>query len=130
MASSENLAGKLVVLVEDDPAILAALSMLLDSWGLRAVETRSEAEVAALLNSSSGPRPDLVIADYYLDGEGNGREVVEKIRARYATGIPAIVLTGDTSSELLDETKAANCRLLIKPVQPEDLRQAVEDLLR
>lgn len=127
---STAFAGQLVILVEDEPDILFALSLLLQGWGLRTLEARSLEDLSSRLGQTTDPA-SLVITDYYLPGGATGREVVDRVRSHSGGGpVPAIVLTGDTASERVAEAAALGYRLLLKPVQPEDLERAIHDMLR
>jgi len=123
-----SFGGQLVALIEDDPDILFALSLLLRGWGLRTLEARSLGELDPALGTQS-ERPALLITDYYLPGGMTGRDAVRRLRSAAGTAVPAIVLTGDTSSERAQEAAAYNYGLLLKPVQPERLEQAIREAL-
>lgn len=119
---------KLVVIIDDDPAVLMALSMILESWGLRTLGARSLADLSAQLPGLAGA-PDLVVADHYLPAGATGKDAVDMLRQHYGTPIPALILTGDTSPLRASEAATNGFRLLLKPVHPQDLLQAVQDLL-
>ena len=69
--------------------------------------------------------PRLIISDYRLRGEETGHKVIERLRHEYNEDIPAILITGDTAPERLREAAAGGHALLHKPVQPQQLRQAM-----
>lgn len=119
---------KLVVIIDDDPAVLMALSMILASWGLRTLGARSLADLSTQLPGMAGA-PDLVIADHYLPVGATGKDAVDMVRQHYGAPVPALILTGDTSPLRASEAAASGFRLLLKPVHPQDLLQAVQDLL-
>jgi CheY-like chemotaxis protein len=54
----------------------------------------------ALVHVADSDPPDAVVADYRL-GDSLGTEVVEAIRRRAARRVPAIVVTGSSSEDLL-----------------------------
>jgi CheY-like chemotaxis protein len=81
------------------------------------VELLSEGEVPAL---------DLVLTDYRLPNGATGAQVIELVRQhRSHIGITGLVMTGDTSPERLIEAQKVECRLLHKPVNPDDLKRAL-----
>lgn len=108
-----------VLLIEDDPAIADATTMLLESAGKK---VHSSADgVAALARIEAGLCPDLIVTDYRLPGY-NGIEVIRRIRAASASAIPAIMMTGDTLvQEEIAATELDNCTVLRKPVDAEQL---------
>jgi signal transduction histidine kinase len=121
-----SLAGRRLAVVEDDPAVRGALDVLLRGWGAE-VEgfATAEAALAALERTPALQRPDLLIADYRLEGVRNGLEVVDAWRARFGSGLPVIVVTGSTMSELESVAQARDFHLLVKPVVPQRLRALV-----
>ena len=58
-----------------------------------------------------------------------GIEAIQKIRSACGEDIPAIILTGDTAPERLQEAKNSGFRLLHKPVSPAKLRSLMSYLL-
>src|SRR5204862_5529740 len=69
--------------------------------------------------------PDVIIADYNLPGELTGAEVIARLRNSLRREIPAIILTGDISSDTLRKIADAGCVHLSKPAEPETLTQQV-----
>jgi CheY-like chemotaxis protein len=79
---------------------------------------------------AKGRMPDLIIADYRLGGGATGTEVIESLRRELDPEIPAILVSGSSAPELVLEAKAHRCDLLLKPVQPERLRELIDARLR
>jgi len=118
--------GRRIVMVEDDPGVRLALEMLLQDWGWM-VEAASSLEEAAELLDQLVQAPDVLLVDYRLPGGARGTTAVELMHRRWP--VPAIVMTGDTAPERLIEAKRSGCRLLHKPVDPEALRQILQECL-
>jgi hypothetical protein len=114
-----------VLLVDDDAAIIDASTLLLRSVGARVHS--AEDGVGALAQVESGVQPDILICDYRLIGS-NGVEVVRSIRAAVGGNVPSIILTGDTSQLHMEQAALSNCTILRKPVNPERLLSLVESL--
>ena len=57
-------------------------------------------------------RPDLVIADYNLPNGLNGLQVVASLQEMLGHDIPAIILTGDISTDTLREIARAGPRCI------------------
>jgi two-component system CheB/CheR fusion protein len=74
--------------------------------------------------------PDLIIADYRLAGGAVGTDVVERLRRELDPEIPAILVTGSTGPERVSEADAKRYDLLLKPVNPEALREAIKRKLQ
>jgi two-component system, chemotaxis family, CheB/CheR fusion protein len=73
--------------------------------------------------------PDVIIADYNLPGELTGAEVIARLRESLQREIPAIILTGDISSDTLRKIAHADCVHLSKPAEPETLTQQIQGFL-
>ncbi|WP_029010939.1 response regulator [Azospirillum halopraeferens] len=121
-------AGRLIVVVDDDPSIVEGLGMILETWGYDVLTAQSAEELSGSLGTLTEP-PALVLADHFLPGGHTGADVVAMVRRHCNATVPAIVLTGDTTPERRAEADAAGCRLLHKPVLPNALKAAVEDLI-
>lgn len=121
-----NVSGANVVLLDDDPAILASTEDLFKSWGCHVRSFRSLAEVKENLGSAP---VDLVVTDYRLADSVTGLDVVEWLRQDRDTALRAIIITGDTAPALVEAARNAGCRLLHKPLRPSRLRSMVALML-
>jgi two-component system, chemotaxis family, CheB/CheR fusion protein len=72
---------------------------------------------------------DVIIADYNLPGTLNGAELIAALRASLHRDIPAMILTGDISTDTLRKIADADCVHLSKPAGPETLIQQIQTLL-
>jgi two-component system, chemotaxis family, CheB/CheR fusion protein len=116
-----------IVVVDDDPDVLEMLGQLLtDNYHL--VTVASNAESALKLIASGAVQPEILLTDYSLPGGLNGLELISKLRASRPDGLPAIILTGDISSETLAAIAAHDCVQLSKPVKPQELFAAMARL--
>jgi two-component system, sensor histidine kinase len=116
-------AGKLVVVIEDDPLVLEATGGLLRSWGCRVVAAESCDEAMKKL-SEIGQRPDLIVCDYRLPKGPTGVDAIEMLRDAFE--IPALLISGDATSPQ-SENGAGGYRLLHKPVNAEAFRAVLVD---
>jgi two-component system CheB/CheR fusion protein len=66
-------------------------------------------------------RPDLVIADYNLPKGLNGLEVIAGLRETLGHEIPAVILTGDISTDTLRDIAQGGHLHLNKPVKAKEL---------
>ena len=119
-------AGGLVLVVDNDPAILSGMEALLENWGLDVVTACDPADDAAL--AALAQNPTLIIADYHLDDGQTGETAIATLRQRAGRDIPALVITADRS----EETKALLARqslpLLNKPIKPAQLRALLRQM--
>jgi two-component system, chemotaxis family, CheB/CheR fusion protein len=73
--------------------------------------------------------PDLIVADYNLPNGITGLEIIARLQARAQHPIPAILLTGDISTESLRDIAGHGCVPLNKPVRAKDLTRLVQRFL-
>jgi two-component system CheB/CheR fusion protein len=117
-----------ILVIEDDPAVREMIKLLLDAEGHR-TSVASDGQTALKLAAQPAIRPDLVIADYNLPRDANGLDVVERLQRELGVELPAIVLTGDISTETLREIARHGCTHLNKPVKAQELTRLIRRLL-
>jgi signal transduction histidine kinase len=118
----------LVFFVDDEQAIQRGTADLLEHWGYQVVTAASAAELRAKISASM--RPDLVICDWRLNGEETALAITGLIAEIFGPGIPALLITGETSASRLRDAQAAGFIILHKPLLPGKLRAAVGNLIR
>ena len=116
-----DMAGRLVVIIDDDPLVLETLSMVLEDYGWNVIAASDCAEALRGL-ASAGRAPDLVIADYRLREGKVGTEAVAAIRNAVASQVPAIILTGELASmgDELDQPQQGRAAAGRGPVSQAD----------
>jgi signal transduction histidine kinase/CheY-like chemotaxis protein len=124
-----DLSDRVIVVVEDEPAVLQGMELLLKGWGASVVACSAVPEVMERAAALEGA-PDLIIADYRLRGGGVGTHAIGALRARFGAEIPAIIVSGSTTSAHLEEASAMNAHLLLKPVMPAKLRSLINFKLK
>ena len=122
-----DLSGALVLIVENDPPIAKAMQRLFEQWGCRTLMASGLADVERHLKIQDR-LPDIVAADYHLDGNDVGTAAIEAVRA-ILPDVPALVVTADHSAETVEAVRSAGALLLQKPVSPGRLRATVSHLL-
>ncbi len=129
---SPMLSGRRVIVVDDDPAVVAAMHALFASWHAVASGGADADRALATLDDHgerNGVAVDLIVADLRLADGQSGIRAISRIRARLGAGIPAIVVSGDTSTGAQEEVRAAGVKLLVKPVVAGTLRSAAEEAI-
>ncbi|WP_159592176.1 PAS domain-containing hybrid sensor histidine kinase/response regulator [Chelativorans xinjiangense] len=113
------LAGLDVLCIDNDDRILEGMRLLLEGWGchVRTIAGTSE------LDERRPPemRPDIILADYHLDGE-DGLSAVRRLRRAWGADIQAVLVTADRTSEVRAAAEAMDIAVLNKPVKPAALR--------
>lgn len=107
-----------LLLVDDEPLVLATLSIGLSRAGYLVSTAESVNEAEATL--ASGERPDLVILDVSMPGR-SGLELVERLHS--FDHIPFMLLTAYSDQEIVEQ--AAECGALGYLLKPVDARQLV-----
>ncbi|HXV40431.1 MAG TPA: ATP-binding protein [Steroidobacteraceae bacterium] len=116
--------GAVILLVEDDDAVRGATELYLRAIGHKPIATASLAEAESAL--ASGDRvPDLIISDYHLGGGETGIDAIVSVRKRVGRTLPALLLSGDTSTAMRQLADLPACRILNKPVDVELLSSAI-----
>lgn len=113
-----------VLLLEDDPMVLAAIRLLLEHYGCAVVTAETAEE--AFEQVGRGARPDLILADFQLPGPTDGLQALRTLRARYGCRAPATLVTGDATDSVATQAQAAGVTLLRKPIHPQDIRNLIE----
>lgn len=116
-----------IVVVDDDPAILHGTRDLLTRWGCDCIAISDPDAAMAAMNARDFT-PELIIVDYRLGQGVNGLDVIEAIRQEYNEDLPALLITGETSTANLAAAKASGFPILHKPVKPGELRTALHVL--
>ncbi|MGZ5781126.1 MAG: ATP-binding protein, partial [Burkholderiaceae bacterium] len=123
-----SLRHKLIVVVEDEESILDAMRTLLEQQGCAVITAMSGSEAIAKFGDSKEV-PDALVCDYRLRINETGLDVIEKLRNEFNHPIPALLITGDTTVALMQETQSRGIALLHKPVQPEGLLEVLIQLI-
>ena len=116
-----------ILIVEDDPEVLEMLQLLFDADGHRTVAAADGHKALELAAQLSGL--DLIVADYNLPKNLNGLETIARLQEQAHRAIPAIILTGDISTDSLREIAGRGCVHLTKPVKAKDLTGLAQRLI-
>jgi CheY-like chemotaxis protein len=115
--TAASLAGLRVLCIDNDARILDGMRLLLEGWGC-SVDTFAG---SGDLKGSVMHRPDIVLADYHLDGE-TGLDAIVKLRAIHGQDMPAVLVTADRSSEVRATAGRLDVPVINKPLKPAVLR--------
>ena len=115
-----------VVVVDDDPAVLDALSHLLQQWGMEVESLRNLHQVRQEMRDA----PDVVLADYQLLNGETGLMVAQAVHERWGAAIPVVLITGDTRTETIRILRQSGFPILHKPVRAHQLRALLTGLLQ
>ena len=121
-----TLQGRLMLLVEDEPAVREGLVVLLKAWGASVLDFDALASLQDWLAAGPAQAPDLLLVDYRLPQGRTGLEALAAVRGHWpGRRLPAIVITGSTIGGHEGEAAEHDFHLLIKPVLPNKLRAMI-----
>jgi two-component system, chemotaxis family, CheB/CheR fusion protein len=117
-----------ILVVEDEPSVRETLVLVLENEGYRMTAVEDGREALELAGRGA-IRPDLVLADYNLPNGLNGLQVVTGLRQALGREVPAVILTGDISTDTLREIAQGGHLHLNKPVSARELIALIQRCL-
>ena len=118
-----GVAGKRVLIVENNVAAREGLAALLGRWGLH-VDTASGLDDARAVSC-----PDLLIVDYRLDEDRTGDQVCAQLADGWAATPPSILVTAENGEETQEAARRMGAVRLLKPLAAASLRALIVDRL-
>ncbi|WP_414475800.1 NahK/ErcS family hybrid sensor histidine kinase/response regulator [Microvirga sp. M2] len=119
-APATVLSGLHVLVIDNEPAILEGMRLLLSGWGCD-VWTASDLETAYNVLRNNKALPEVIIADYHLD-DTDGLELIKALRWKTQVDTPAVLVTADRTPAVRDTAAAMHVHVLNKPLKPAALR--------
>jgi len=118
-----------ILVVDDDPQMLEAVSLALEAAGYDVIQRRTVKDGVAVIDSEVGEELALLVSDLQI-GLGSGLDLCAHLR-RTRSHVPAIVITGHASVKTAVEAMRQGVwDYLIKPVSFDELelqaRRAIE----
>jgi DNA-binding LytR/AlgR family response regulator len=112
-----------ILIVEDDPVIAADLTFIMQDLGYSPFPPlRNAADVLLMLKNT---RPDCLIVDVNLEGDKDGIDLAETVKAGY--GIPLIFLTAHHDRNTIERIKKIQpSAYLVKPIEVHTLQTTIE----
>jgi CheY-like chemotaxis protein len=118
-----------VLLIDDERAIREATSELLRPLQVDVLAAATIAEAVDLVRRASAPI-DMILSDWRLRGSETGVQAVREVRKLCGPSTPAVLITGDTSAEVLKQAHQNGLVILHKPLQPRELLRLIGRLER
>lgn len=119
-------AGEVVLVVEDEPAVLEMAVESLDELGYRTLTATRASEAMDRLRRPG--RIDLLFSDVVMPGDMNGVQLSVEAR-RMRPGLRVLLTSGYTGTALDESSVPADLPLLNKPYQREDLANKLRIVL-
>ncbi|MGE0502127.1 MAG: PAS-domain containing protein [Rhizobiaceae bacterium] len=111
------LEGLSVLCIDNDPRIVEGMRLLVEGWGCRVTTATGSRDLPERWDVA----PDIILADYHLDGE-NGLDLIQSLRRTIGEDTPAVLITADRSNEVRAAAVALDVAVVGKPVKPAQLR--------
>lgn len=126
---SSPLAGRRVLLVEDDALVRDAVTCEVADWGALPIVACNAEEALALLAQPGQPQPEIAIVDRDLGGALDGPALLDLLRERLHLMIPAMIVTGATDPDALAALRRSGYPWITKPIDAEVLHRTASELL-
>lgn len=128
-SDQQVLQGSSIWVLDNDPAICIAMHSLLSGWGCQ-VKTLQRVEDLQACFTTETLGPELLIADYHLDGKESGLDAVMRLQSEYDHPSSVLMITANHTSTLRQYVRSLGFRMLNKPVKPMKLKVTIAYLLR
>lgn len=128
VVTAPRLAGRRVLLVEDDAMVLNAMQALLTGWQMD-LRCASRGDVAAALGAC-GPDwvPECVLCDFRLPGSLDGVALLDVLFEHFPDAV-GILQTGELAHNVQAQARQAGYMVLSKPIEPGVLAQTLAAVL-
>ena len=120
------LQGRRMLVLDNEQIILQSMRGLLEQWGAEVLTAVDLEQAQAVLGEQP---PDALLVDFHLDGGRTGGEAVTALRARFASELPAIMITADRGEACRQVARELDIMVLNKPLKAGKLRAALGTLL-
>lgn len=121
-----TLVGASVLVIDDEADVREAFEGVLKQWGCRAQSAGSAQEARANFAERT---IHVIVSDYRLREGQTGIDAIRSLKSHFGETIPALLITGDTAPDRLQEAAAAGYELLHKPLNPARLKVALAESL-
>jgi signal transduction histidine kinase/ActR/RegA family two-component response regulator len=124
--AADDLNGHKILVLDDDAAIVAALTRELEDRGANVRGFVSTLEAQAAI--TAGFEPDAAVVDFDLRCNERGHTAIGRLARQAGRPIPSLVLSGATDRETLTELATSGLPWLTKPADPDVIAAAVLQL--
>ncbi|MCX8227996.1 MAG: hybrid sensor histidine kinase/response regulator, partial [Sulfitobacter sp.] len=121
-----TLEDRLLLLVEDNPQLAHAITIMIESFGGTIIHAHNAEEALVILGEIQ-LIPDAMLVDYQLGAGRNGIEFLQGVNARYGP-VPAVIISAERTKVLRDACKMLGVQLLPKPVERDRLKRFLLDM--
>jgi Na+/proline symporter/signal transduction histidine kinase len=127
---SSDSANITVMVIDNDDLMLKAISTLLSDWGCNVITAKDQP--SAILQLANNPQPKLIIADYHLEDDKNGVDLVQYLLANHLTisrnQPTCVICSADPSEAVRQHTSSAQFSFVRKPLKAIALKRIIKQL--
>jgi len=120
-------ANQTVLMIDDEESIRVGMRELLQTWGYQVLLAESIAQARSAVLQHAGVI-DVVVCDLRLANQEDGIDAIEQVRSVYGAPLPALLITGDTSTDEVRRAHESGHSVLFKPVRTRDLYAALRSV--
>ncbi|MFK7903122.1 MAG: NahK/ErcS family hybrid sensor histidine kinase/response regulator, partial [Nitratireductor sp.] len=120
------LEGMRILVVDNDPAILDGMRVLLEHWGCKVALVTGKKEAFKELRQTRFA-PEIALVDYHLDDE-NGLETIKEIHENGFANLPAVLVTADRTPSVQQQASKDGVLIMNKPIKPAALRAILSQI--
>ena len=124
----QHLEGSHILVIDNDTFICHAMSDLLSNWGCRVTTVQTLEELRSHDWLGMG-KPDVIVADYHLDGDDTGFDALAILAEQLTPLPPVVMITANYTNELRQQVREQGYTLLNKPVKPHKVKLVLSNLL-
>ena len=114
--------------VDNDPMICEGMERLLGGWGCRVLTAYSLADLLDKIDVSEAV-PDILIADYHLDDDVLGVDMVRDLEELLSALPQVLMITANYTPELNQQIKKLGYFMQNKPVRPMKLKTTLNHMM-
>lgn len=121
-STGHDLRGLKVLCIDNDEAVLNAMQTLLSGWGCDLDCVTGYSQALELLDQKSY---ELILADYRLDDEETGLDILQIARRKADDLLGTVLITAEQNTDLKDQVIDSGHYYLAKPVEPAALKSTI-----
>jgi signal transduction histidine kinase/CheY-like chemotaxis protein len=126
--SAHALAGKYILVIDDEPDVRFGTESVLRQWGCRTASAGSLGELAALLERELR-FPDAIVADFQLADGRTGLDAIAAVQGHSGEPTPAVIVTGEDLGKSEVESQGRLYPVVKKPIAADELRRRLTAVL-
>ncbi|WP_418358167.1 PAS-domain containing protein [Shewanella basaltis] len=118
-----------VLVIDNDDLMLKAISSLLSGWGCLVITAKDQP--SAIQQLMTQPTPKLIIADYHLEDNKNGVDLVQYLLANHFNDNnkpTCVICSADPSESVRQHTSSAQFSFVRKPLKAIALKRIIKQL--